>query len=205
MSGPDDGSRPGPTAGESLSWLADVALHPDHSMREATARMHEKGRPFAPVVDGDAVVGVLSLGGTANRASEPQDGVSVRDCMISTVPFLYDDDPVALGVAIGRQSEIEHFCVVDHDHRLLGILAVDGDGDGDGVSPHAAPEPVDSHTIRTRLAVTPSRSVSSEDAGPDSYADAPTLYLEARTVHEPRDRPDPAERRQRDQAMRSKL
>lgn len=191
----------GPLVGDHVTWPMDVVLHPDHSMTEALRRMQQQGRSFAPVVDGDAIVGVLSLGLVATRSAEERQ--SVRDCMLPTVPFLYEDDPLALGASIVAQTEIEHFCVVDRDHLMVGVLALSKDGNDLPVDwPR---EPVDPALIRRRLAVTPGRAASAELGILVTYAEGPTLYVDGRAAHEPLDRPRATLRKRREAAMKSKL
>lgn len=191
-------------AGAHLTWPADIALHPDHSLEEALARMREKGRDFAAVVDGDAIVGVLSLRQLTEDGGG-QDGASVRDCMVSTVPFVYVDDPLSLAAAIADQTEIEHFCVVDRDHLLLGVLVLSESERARLLNPADPPVTVEAHAIRKRLTVTPGRAAGADPGTLGSYAEGPTLYVHGREVHEPLDQPEPSLRNRREKAMRSKL
>lgn len=208
---PDGGADAGPQVRDHVTCPADVVLHPDNPMAEAVARLREAGRPFAPVVDGDAIVGVLSL---RMLEAEPdnEDG-TVFDGMHPTVPFLYLDDPLALGASIAAHTEIRHFCVVDRAHLLVGILSFDpadreGSDDGAGNDPLPLPAAVPAvapETARRRLAVPATRAAGAEPGLLDTYAEGPTLYVEGRHAHEPLDRPDPESRRRREAAMKSKL
>lgn len=196
------------SAGAHVTWPPDIVLHPDHPLQEALARLNGTGRDFAPVVDGDAVVGVLSLrqldddidDGGADPAT-----AAVRDCMMTTVPFLYADDPTSLAMAIAGQTEIRHFCIVDREHLLIGVLSLNGPDGRRLPGIGASAEPVDVSIIRKRLAVTPGRAAAADIGILGTYAEGPTLYVDGRTVHEPWDRPTPSSRSRRDRAMKSKL
>lgn len=213
---PPAGSQPaGSLVRDHITWAAEIILHPDHPMSEALTRMRDAEMPFAPVVDGDAIVGVLSLrllGADPDGPPEEAPGTAkptVLDAMHSTVPFLYDDDPLVLGASIAAQTEIGHFCVVDSDHLLIGILSFDdADREGTDIDPlplPAAVPPVAEATVRRRLVATSVRAAPSEPGVLTTYAEGPTLYVDGRTAHEPLDRPDPASRRRRGIAMKSKL
>ncbi|EDP65095.1 hypothetical protein BAL199_01074 [alpha proteobacterium BAL199] len=190
-----------PTVGENLSSSADVVLHPDHTVDEALLRLREKGRFFAPVVDGDAIVGVVTESRLAADCGDDSQEIAVRDCMRATVPFLYADDALSLAASIAAQTEIDQFCVVNHDHLLLGILSVPKTATG----VPAAPRRVDPQVIRRRLAVTPGRAASADPGTLGTYAEGPTLYVDGRAAREPEDRPIVSLRRRRHQAMRTKL
>lgn len=204
-------SSAGPLVRDHVTWAAEVILHPDHPLDEARQRMHAAQMPFAPVVDGDAIVGVVSLSllqadpeGSADAA-----GSTVLDGMHSTVPFLYVDDPLVLGASIAACTRIRHFCVVDRDHLLVGVLSYDdADRDGTDIDPlplPAAIPPVAEATVRRRLVATSVRAASSEPGVLITYAEGPTLYVDGRDAHEPLDRPNPVSRRRRAAAMKSKL
>lgn len=195
-------SNPADLVRDHLSWPADVILHPDHSMLEALERLRDKHRTFAPVVDGDAIVGVLSLRNLGGRAGDQPD--IVMDGMVSTVPFLYDDDPVVLGASIAAHTEIQHFCVVDRDHLLVGIMAYTDPQMADLPLPTAIPA-IEPAVARRRLAVTPGRAATDGFGELGSYAEGPTLYVDGRSVGEPEDRPTPGSRRRRETAMRSQI
>ena len=204
---PDSGPPAAPLVRDHVTWPAEVIVHPDHPMAEALARMREAGMPFAPVVDGDAIVGVLSPG---SRDSGPAPGdQTVLDGMHSTVPFLYVDDPLLLGASIAACTEIRHFCVVDRDHLLVGALSFDdADRAGTDLDPLPLPlaiPPVAPETARRRLVVTAVRAPTAEQGVLNTYAEGPTLYVDGRAAHEPLDRPNPASRRRRAIAMKSKL
>lgn len=199
----------GPLVRDHLTWAAEVILHPDHTMTEALQRMRAGRMPFSPVVDGDAIVGVVSLRLLDAEPEADLGGQTVLDGMHSTVPFLYLDDPLVLGAAIAARTEIRHFCVVDADHLLVGILSFD-DADRDGTDldplplPSATP-PIAEATMRRRLVATSVRAAPSDPGVLITYAEGPTLYVDGRAAHEPLDRPNPASRRRRAVAMKSKL
>lgn len=199
--------RASPLVRDHVTWPGEVILHPDHPVSEALGRMHATKTPFAPVVDGDAIVGVLSL---RLLDAEPEtDARTVADVMLSTVPFLYVDDPLVLGAAIAAHTEIGHFCVVDREHLLVGILSFDeSDREGTDIDPLPLPStipPVPVEMARRRLVVTPGRAASSDPGGLDTYAEGPTLYVDGRSAGEPIDLADPASRRRRAIAMKTKL
>lgn len=197
----------GSLAGDHVTWPPDVIVHPDNAMAEALARMHAAGMPFAPVVDGDAIVGVLSL--RLLDAEAGTGGLTVLDGMRSTVPFLYVDDPLVLGAAIAARTEISHFCVVDRAHLLVGILSFDeadrARADSEPLPLPAVVPPVAEEVMRRRLVVTAVRAPTAEQGVLNTYAEGPTLYVDGRAAHEPLDRPNPASRRRRAIAMKSKL
>lgn len=157
--------------GDHMRRATDVILHPDHSVREALFRMREKGLKFAPVVDGDVLVGIFSVSRLASfprKSSHDRERLAVRDRMRSTVPFLYETDPASLGEAIAAKTGIRRFCVVTQDHALIGTFEA---------ADHATTTPVPEETLRSRLAHTPTRAVPSAPGDVGAYADHPKLRV----------------------------
>jgi hypothetical protein len=190
-----------PLVRDHVTWPADVVLHPDHPVAEADARMRARERPAAPVVDGDAIVGMLSPNLLAGiPEGQPR---LVHDCMVTTIPFLYLADPLALGAAIVSTTRIEHFCVVDREHLLVGLLSFADPGNRDPSA--GSVHPVDPGVIRRRLAVTPGRAAGADFGVLATYAEGPTLYVHGRAAYEPLDRPWRSLRRRREVAMQTKV
>jgi hypothetical protein len=151
--------------------------HVDHPLAEALARMRGAKETFAPVVDGEQIVGILDVDRLAafpRKARNDRRRLSVRDRMTNAVPFLYEDDPLPFADAVARVTGHAHFCVIDRGRRLAGLLSFAG--------PHALALDwslrtleIDESTARARIAVTPARAASSSHGQPVSYADRPVL------------------------------
>lgn len=150
---------------------ASVLVHPDHPMTEALHRMREGGVPFAPVVDGDEIVGVVSEAGAADHAPD----AAVRDAMATTFPFLYDHDSCALASGLAAATGASHIAVVDADRRLVGIVAARADRSVD------APD-LDDEQVAKRMAAHPARATATPRGDMGGYADAPRLYVRSEST-----------------------
>lgn len=156
--------------------------HVDHPLSEALKRMRADGAAFAPIVDGDQIVGVLDL---ERLAAYPRGGVHdrrtllVRDRMTTVIPFVYEDDALSFAAAVARAAGQRHFCVVDHGRRLIGILSFAGPR-ATAADPGAKGIEVDEATARRRLAFGVGRATLPEHGDPGGYAVGPVLYAPTR-------------------------
>lgn len=152
----------------------DLLVHPDHRLGEALARLHEARQTFAPVVDGDEIVGVLAVDRIADAAGHAPGGVRdkpVREVMQTEIPFLYEDDPEALGRAIARQTGEGRFCVVDRDGHLTGVLTLEVATAGGQPDTSGTADPA---VVQARTKKSPGRTTP-QSHGVGGFADAPAL------------------------------
>ena len=157
----------------------DMVIHPDHAIDEALARLRDDGLKFAPVADSDEIVGIITFDALLAKpdALDAVDAPAVRDRMTTRIPFVYDDDPLGLVLAVERSTGCSTFCVVDRRHRLVGLLEVD-----EATRKRAAAQEIPDlpERVRARVAVTASRATASPPGSVPAFADTPTLYLHPR-------------------------
>lgn len=168
------GPTVGPTVGE-VAKRTDAVLHPDYPLDEAFTRIRERASTFIPVADGVQIVGVFDVRSMARfrrKTTHDRRRLAVRDRMNTTIPFLYEDDPLTLAATIAARTGTTQFCVVDHRHRLTGTLSLSGK---DAVAMPAAAAPAEPGQIERRFVSTASRAAESPPGDLGSYADTPTL------------------------------
>lgn len=106
----------------------DISVIPPHaSVREAARRMDQLNVGFLPVCDGNRLVGVITDRDIAVRsaaAGEPPDSTRVHQVMTARVRWCFPDDPVELAERRMSQVQVRRLPVVDHDGRLVGIVAL---------------------------------------------------------------------------------
>ncbi|MFN4087817.1 MAG: CBS domain-containing protein [Alphaproteobacteria bacterium] len=114
-------------------------VHPDHPLKEAVARMRQDGVDVLPVIDGDEVVGLLTIAdakGETTAWDVDTDRAAVRDVMSASFAWGYADDPLeAVSAALERSGQ-RRLPLVNRQHELVGMLAADG---GAGQAKPAAP------------------------------------------------------------------
>jgi CBS domain-containing protein len=165
-----------PTVG-SVATRTNAVLHPDHPLDKALKRVRRGRSTFIPVADGVQIVGVFEVDRLARyprKTAHDRQRLTVRDRMTTTVPFLFEADPLPLGAAIAGRTGATHFCVIDRRHRLIGTVSFHGK---DAVAEPDTQADVNSATVRRRFVKEPARAAATTTGDVGSYADSPVLYL----------------------------
>lgn len=106
-------------------------IHPDHPLTEAIERMRRDRAEVLPVVDGDEMVGLLTLadasGDTTVWDIDPKTA-AVRDVMRSEFVWCYDDEDAAGAAAAMREAGQRHGVVLNRDNELVGLFGPDSAG-----------------------------------------------------------------------------
>ena len=101
-------------------------ISPDAPIAEAAKRMRDGDFGMMPVGENDRLVGAISDRDIVVRGlAEGRDGqVKVRDVMSDRVRWAYDDETVERAALMMAQYQIRRLPVINHDKRLVGILAL---------------------------------------------------------------------------------
>lgn len=125
-------------------------VHPDHPLTEAIERMRRDRTEVLPVVDGDEMVGLLTLadasGDTTVWDIDPAKA-AVRDVMQAEFVWCFEDEQLDRAAASLRDAGQKHGVVLNRDHELVGLIAADR---LDGAS--ATSSPTSEHEIVHRRA-----------------------------------------------------
>lgn len=100
---------------------------PDRTIQEAARLMDEMNVGVLPVCDGRRLRGMVTdrdITVRATAAGLPPDTTRIRDIMTEEVWWCYDDDDVGHIVQLMSDHQIRRLPVVDHDKRLVGIVAL---------------------------------------------------------------------------------
>jgi CBS domain-containing protein len=113
--------------------IADVmtrdvrVIQPDRTVRDAARLMDELNVGSLPVCDGRRLIGMITdrdITVRSTAAGMPPDRHSVREIMTDEVEWCYDDDDVDEIVEIMGRRQIRRIPVVNHQKRLVGIVAL---------------------------------------------------------------------------------
>lgn len=101
-------------------------ISPDATLAEASRRMRDGDFGMMPVGENDRMVGAISDRDIAVRAVARGLGPDskVREVMSTGICWAYDDDPVARAAEIMSANQIRRLPIVNHDKRLVGIVAL---------------------------------------------------------------------------------
>ncbi len=101
-------------------------ISPDALIAEAAKRMRDGDFGMMPVGENDRLVGAISDRDIVVRGlAEGRDGqAKVRDVMSDRVRWAYDDETVERAALMMAQYQIRRLPVINHDKRLVGILAL---------------------------------------------------------------------------------
>jgi CBS domain-containing protein len=101
-------------------------VSPDASLADAARRMRDGNFGMMPVGENDRMVGAISDRDIAVRAVARGLGpdAKVRDVMSTGICWAYDDDPVTRAAEIMSANQIRRLPIVNHDKRLVGIVAL---------------------------------------------------------------------------------
>ena len=101
-------------------------IGPDATIAEAAMKMLEGDFGMMPVGENDCMIGAISDRDIAIRGvAEGKDpNTKVRDVMSEGITWAYDDDSVEKAARIMSEYQIRRLPVVNHDKRLVGIVAL---------------------------------------------------------------------------------
>jgi len=101
-------------------------ISPDSTIREAAKAMLEGDFGMMPVGENDRLIGAISDRDIAVRgvAAGKDSGAKVREVMSEGIAWAYDDDSVEDAAKIMSERQIRRLPVINHDKRLVGIVAM---------------------------------------------------------------------------------
>ena len=101
-------------------------IGPDVTIREAARTMREGDFGMLPVGENDRMIGAISDRDIAIRAIGEGKGpaAKVREVMSAGIYRAYDDDTVERAVELMSEHQVRRLPVVDHQKRLVGIVAL---------------------------------------------------------------------------------
>jgi CBS domain-containing protein len=110
-------------------------IDPERSVRDAARLMDHLNVGSLPVCDGERLVGMITDRDITVRATavgEDPDRTPVKKIMSEDVRWCFEDDDISEVVRTMGDVQIRRLPVVDHDKRLVGIVAL-----GDLATDHA--------------------------------------------------------------------
>ena len=101
-------------------------VSPDMTIMEAARTMCNGDFGMMPVGENDRMIGAISDRDIAIRAvaEGKGPGTKVREIMSTGICWAYDDDTVEQAVKLMSERQVRRLPVVDHDKRLVGIVAL---------------------------------------------------------------------------------
>ncbi|MBI2807514.1 MAG: CBS domain-containing protein [Planctomycetes bacterium] len=102
-------------------------IRPDSTLQQAAERMRALDVGSLPVCEDDRLVGVLTDRDITVRCvadSHDPRRDTVRDAMTPYVYHCQEDNDVAEAAELMREKQVRRLPVLDHDHRLVGIIAL---------------------------------------------------------------------------------
>jgi CBS domain-containing protein len=101
-------------------------VSPESNLAEAARHMRDGNFGMMPVGENDRMLGAISDRDIAVRAVARGLGpdAKVREVMSTGICWAYDDDSVARAAEIMSANQIRRLPIVNHEKRLVGILAL---------------------------------------------------------------------------------
>jgi CBS domain-containing protein len=101
-------------------------VSPNTTIGEAAKEMRDGDFGMMPVGENDRMIGAISDRDIAVRAIAEGKGpdTKVREVMSSGIAWAYDDDTVDKAAKIMSERQVRRLPVVNHDKRLVGIVAL---------------------------------------------------------------------------------
>ncbi|HTH77702.1 MAG TPA: CBS domain-containing protein [Ramlibacter sp.] len=101
-------------------------VSPEANLAEAARQMRDGNFGMMPVGENDRMVGAISDRDIAVRAVARGLGpdAKVREVMSTGICWAYDDDPVTRAAEIMSAKQIRRLPIVNHEKRLVGIVAL---------------------------------------------------------------------------------
>ena len=111
---------------EIMSQKVDIA-DPNMSLRHAAKKMREDNVGSLPVGENDRLIGMITDRDIVMRglaAHEHAGNTAVRTCMSEHVYYCFDDQSLAEAGEIMAEHQVHRLPVLNHDKRLVGIVAL---------------------------------------------------------------------------------
>jgi predicted transcriptional regulator len=100
-----------------------ITINPQTNMSELRRILREKRISGAPVMDGDEMVGIISIEDFIKWLAERENDCPIRDKMSKDVQTLYADEPLTQAVNKFERLGFGRFVVIDRQTKqLLGII-----------------------------------------------------------------------------------
>jgi len=154
-----------------MEWTDEI-VPLDEGLAEAAARMRAGGMPLLPVVDGDEIVGVLSVGDLGRVVDDAGAAPTVRDRLSPRIAYCYASDDLVTARAVMEASGHEALLVTDDEAQLLGHVTRAAVNEAEQAPPtRRAP----ASSVRARTLPPRARAMGRETGHPTGYAIRPTL------------------------------
>lgn len=101
-------------------------ISPEASIAEAALRMRTGDFGLLPVGENDRMIGAISDRDIVVRAvaQGKSPDTQVREIMSEGILWAYDDDSVEDAVKIMGKHQVRRLPIINHDKRLVGIVAL---------------------------------------------------------------------------------
>ena len=101
-------------------------ISPDMTITEAARHMRDDDFGMMPVGENDRMIGTVSDRDIAIRAvaEGKGQGTKVREIMTEGIFWAFDDDTVEHAAKLMSEHQVRRLPVVNHDKRLVGIVAL---------------------------------------------------------------------------------
>jgi CBS domain-containing protein len=106
---------------------ADEVVSPDATLAEAAEKLRTLRAGSLPVVDGNRVVGLLSVRDVtvqARAAGLNTERVRVHEVMRRDVVFGYDDESVGEAARKMQVGQVRRMVVLGRDQRIVGVVTL---------------------------------------------------------------------------------
>jgi CBS domain-containing protein len=100
-----------------------VTVHPDAPVEEAARLMVEYNVRRLPVIDGEELVGLISVADLIHALAQLRIGEEIKDRYVSQTYALWEETPLPLVARIMDISGFEAIPILDAESRLLGIIS----------------------------------------------------------------------------------
>ncbi len=99
-----------------------ITLGPDLSIKEAAQILTRGGIEGAPVLDGEEVVGILTLSDITKAIAQNKEHLKVKNIMSNEIITVESDMMIADAVEVMNQNNIGRLIVLDEKGRPIGII-----------------------------------------------------------------------------------
>ena len=100
-----------------------ISVYPNDRMSKLRGILRRNRISGLPVVEGDCLVGLVSIEDFIKWLADRQDDCPIRDRMTGKLETLYSDDPLVLAIGKFEKSGLGRFPVVDREQKkMVGIL-----------------------------------------------------------------------------------
>jgi CBS domain-containing protein/anti-sigma regulatory factor (Ser/Thr protein kinase) len=104
-----------------------ISVHPKARMSELREILRINRISGLPVVDGDTLVGIISIEDFIKTLAEKQNHYLIEDKMTKNVETLYSDDPLVFAFDKFEHSDLGRFPVLDRETKKLVGIVTKGD------------------------------------------------------------------------------